>query len=67
MGYQKTGDMVILVAKVNEEFIRTHYKKAVFTSSTLNTSTFTLSTKAFDKLKSALVKAGENPYSLMSW
>ena len=58
--------MTVLIAKQNQEIIGKLYK-AKFTESTVNTSTFNISQKKFEKLLSEVRTLGYNPYALMNW
>ena len=59
--------MIVLIAKANESIIKEMYPAAKFTESTKNTSTFKITPKAFDGLRSKVREKGYNPYALMMW
>jgi hypothetical protein len=59
--------MIVLIAKRNEPIIKEMHPAAKFTESTKNTSTFKITPKAFDKLRSKVRENGYNPYALMMW
>lgn len=59
--------MIVLIANINREAILKYFKRAKFTPSTANTSTFRTSQKTFARVFVQLQKEGINPYAFMSW
>jgi len=59
--------MTILITTQNQDFFKAIHKTLKFTPSTVNTCTFNVTVKTFEKIRNELRAKGINPYSVMNW
>lgn len=59
--------MTILISNQNQNIIKNLHKSVKFTERTVDTSTFKVNEKTFNKIYASVKSLGYNPYAIMYW